>query len=658
MYACDVPVRSKRLRRQSVELGGLERTRRCTEGALSDSMGLSSEQWPCLSQRRGRAVVRTAETCSELFGWDKLVSVEGTQLCYDGRAVGTVTPGRKQFAVVGDKLCIFPDKKYLDLSATPKVCADLGARVEGVAGSAQFTPGSLDLNNSGAALGIYRAVSRAVPSQSTYWTFREEDAVWDAEHGWGDIPFTLVKGNKLHELAPGTCLMLPACEVRGDRYPAFFTSGDGSGAAFDAWGDYAYLRQTVYWEDGGNNRPSQTILDLERRNVGRHNPEFADLGFRVGDTVRISGCTAFPDNDLEATVAAIDGTRLLFDPPVFAACVDTPGPDGQMTSTPQDCWNETGVITVERPIPDLDFVCACGNRLFGVCNADRTVYASALGDPTNFIAYGAGRAGSWRGTPGTDGDFTGCVAYGSGALFWKGDCLHRLAGTHPDSFELFTSQIPGLQAGCEGSMVILGDVLYYKSRDGVYAYAGSAPKKVSQALGDLPCRFAAAGGDSRGYHISLADEAGGWEFLSYDTEKKLWLREDDLACERFACLGGTLYALSRGRILALDRGWDDEGVPIAWEAVFTPFTEGVPERKYPSRLLLRLELAPGSWAEAWLARDDGPFRLLWSGHDAAAPTALIPIRPGRCDSYRLRLRGEGRCVIGSLCREFTLGGVR
>lgn len=52
-----------------------------------------------------------------------------------------------------------------------------------------------------------------------------------------------------------------------------------------------------------------------------------------------------------------------------------------------------------------------------------------------------------------------------------------------------------------------------------------------------------------------------------------------------------------------------------------------------------------------------PYHHIWTGR-GPVPTAVIPIRPGRCDSYRLRLKGEGKCLLRSLEREFSLGGVR
>ena len=48
---------------------------------------------------------------------------------------------------------------------------------------------------------------------------------------------------------------------------------------------------------------------------------------------------------------------------------------------------ETGELCIERKIPELDYICESENRLWGVSNAKQTIYASAMGDPTNFFTY-------------------------------------------------------------------------------------------------------------------------------------------------------------------------------------------------------------------------------------------------------------------------------
>lgn len=636
MYLPNVKARSKKTRRQVIRFGGLNRTQDFKEGELADSLGLSGREWPCLTQRSGRAVTsQSSNGYTDLYAWDQLVTVAGKWLYYGIQRVGEVTPGKKQFAVVNTKLCIFPDKKYLDLETM--TLQDLGAKVDTVASSVVFGADYLELRAPHSILGRYTMDKNGTLEFLNRFHFKvyaQEDLSWDAKMGWGEMPWV---EKTAWELEKGDCLMLPRSGDRKDRPPDYKADGYGGYAAeFDAWGDYVYITKNEF-SNGGY---SYFSLSLERRSADGTNQSFADCPLAVGDTVTLSGCVTLEENNVPLRIAAMEDARLTFEAPALM-----PG-------------EEKGAVRLERRIPDLDFVCESGNRLVGVSNAHRTVYVSALGDPTNFFTYQAGdAAGSYAVTAGTSGDFTGCVAYGGSVLLFKEECLHRLMGNTPGNYALYTDQIPGVQKGSERSMVILGEVLYYKGREGVYAYSGSTPRLISAALGDVDYRTAAAGTDGRRYYISMERaDTGVWELLAYDTRTGLWLKEENRRADAFARKGGELYMLTGATIYAMDRWEDDKGQAIEWEATFTPFDETTHQRKYPSRLLVRLELGEGAWAEAELARDGGPFKNIWTSH-GHAPTAVIPIRPGRCDRYQLRLKGKGKCLLRSLEREFSLGGV-
>ncbi len=636
MYLPNVKARGKKTRRQVVRFGGLNRTQNFQEGELADSLGLSCREWPCLGQRPGRQRISFSSAgYTELYAWDELVTVAGKWENYGLNRVGEETPGKKQFAVVNTKLCVFPDKKYLDLETM--TLQDLGARVDTVASSVVFGTDYLELRAPHSILGRYtfgKDGSLEFLNRFHFKVYAQEDLSWEPKTGWGEMPYV---EKTAWELEKGDCLMLPLSSDRKDRPPDYQAEGYGGYATdFDAWGDYVYVTKNEF-SNGGY---SYFTLTLERRNAEGTNQSFEDCPLAVGDTVTVSGCMTLEENNVPLRIKAIEDTRLTFDSPV------------PMTG------EEKGAVSLERRIPDLDFICESGNRLVGVSNADRTVYVSALGDPTNFFAYQAGdAAGSYAVTAGTSGDFTGCVAYGGHVLVFKEECLHRPMGDRPGNYALYTDQVPGLQKGSERSLVILGEVLYYKGREGVYAYSGSTPRLISAALGDIPYQAAAAGTDGQRYYISMErTDTEVWEFLSYDTRAGLWLKEEDWRADAFARKGGGLYMLSGAVVYALDRGEDDQGQAIGWEATFTPFDEAVHERKYPSRLLARLELGEGAWVEAELSRDGGPFQNVWTSHGHAT-TAVIPIRPGRCDRYQLRLKGKGRCLLRSLEREFSLGGV-
>ena len=103
-------------RRQEISFSGLNFTDGARAGELSACDNLSTRRFPLLSPRRGRKLVSDSGA-SSIFEWDgKLVEVIGGGLYYDGELIGSVTPGEKQFAVVNTKLCVFPDKVYIDLT--------------------------------------------------------------------------------------------------------------------------------------------------------------------------------------------------------------------------------------------------------------------------------------------------------------------------------------------------------------------------------------------------------------------------------------------------------------------------------------------------------------------------------------------------------------
>lgn len=644
MYLPDIPVSGRKNQRQIIQFGGLNRTQAVNEGELADAVGVSERMWPCLTTRTGRTLERETAQGSALFAWGKLISVEGADLRYGGEVVGTVEPGAKQFAVVNTKLCIFPDKKYLDL--TTREFGDLEASVKMIEGTVKFTENALETTQLRKTIGTRHRGAKMVYRSGEGKTLKakryaEGDISWSPETGWSLGEAEEVRFGSLKK---GDCIMLPKSDVRGNRWIDFRWDDQRPprpyATEYDTWGDYAYVLE-IDGEDTVNGGWIEVII--ERRNAAATNVTLTDLGFKAGDAVTIGGCSTMEENNRSAIIKEVTGTKMVFDSPVFKA------------------GEEAGEVTVTRDVPDLDFICESGNRLWGVSSKDKTIYASALGDPTNFYIYDGATAGnsmlSYAVPVGTDGDFTAICAYGSIVLCWKENCLHKVLGTMPANYEVFTYQIAGVQAGSAGSLQTVNEVLYYKGREGVYAYAGGTPQLISAKLGLVDYTEAVAGHDGRNYVISMKRaDTGAWETLNYGLETGLWMKETDERAVAFANWKGTLYLLTEKGIFCRE-GEADGTAPIPWEAAFTPFHETVHNKKGYSRLLLRLELEEGAWAEVDVAQDNGPFKPVWTARQPCLPTQVIPIRPGRCDSFRVRLRGEGKFVLRSMVREYALGSV-
>ena len=190
----------------------------------------------------------------------------------------------------------------------------------------------------------------------------------------------------------------------------------------------------------------------------------------------------------------------------------------------------------------------------------------------------------------------------------------------------------------------------------MYAYAGGTPALISENFGTRRFRDAAAGTDGSRYYLSMADAATGeWGLWTYDPQRAVWLREDDTHAVDFTLLDGELLFLAGKTAWRVGQtgGAADDDLP--WSALFYPMDETLHNKKGASRLLLRLELAPGAWVTAELREDDGPWRRWGTLHGQRRRSAVLTLLPGRCDTLQLRLSGSGRCVVKSLIREFVLG---
>lgn len=359
--------------------------------------------------------------------------------------------------------------------------------------------------------------------------------------------------------------------------------------------------------------------------------------FKVGDTVSISG-SSIAGNNKDVFIRALTATTITTNADSLAAVEDT------------------GAITIQRKVPDLDFICESGNRLWGCSNADMTIYASALGDPTNFYVYEGLSTDSYAVAVGSDGDFTGCCKLSSSVLFWKERTLHKMLGDYPAEYALYDYSVDGLKAGCHGSMVIINETLYYMGLHGIYTYRGGTPQSISAQLGNHDMEMGVAGTDGELLYLSALD-AGRKEFLVYDTGMGMWIREDDTRAVAFTRVGKYCYYLSdNGVVWQADTGKDD--ADIEWMAQFTPFYETVEGRKMFSRLLIRLQLSKGAWVKAEYRCDGGRWieagKILGEKEDVNQ----MRIAPNRCDKFEIRLSGKGMCAIQNILREFSVGGAR
>ena len=536
----DLPNNIRKYQSEVVAIRGLNLSDNTQDGDLCETHNLSCRRFPYFATRRARSKLAPYADVTAITAWEKLVAVQGTDLLYDGNVVGQVAEGEKQFAVVNTKLIIWPDKKYLDIKTLE--VKSLTAEAKGTGGT--FTGNTFTID-AGALVDIkpdsIQIYNETTGNGTRIWPLTGANYFVG---GTGTTFLVTVDGNTVSATLGGAAFDFAEKFTGCDGCILTFI---GSNSAF-YWGKISSFSGTsVVLEEGvgtysgieneciqisasydmsvlsvgdkvelsgfpdaENNKvvtitkiglPSEGLFYVSpdegltgenytgEVHIKKYKWDCIDLTtqFKAGDTVMISGCTEAEGNNKSVYIKEVEATKITVTDNAFTEAT------------------ETGEITIARKIPDLDFICESENRLWGCSNEDKTIYASALGDPTNFFTYEGISTDSYAVAVGSEGDFTGCAKLSTSVLFWKENVLHKMLGSYPAEYALYTYNVEGLQAGCHKSMQIVNETLFYKGLHGVYAYSGGIPSLVSQQFGDHEFTDAVGGTDGVRYFLSVKE---------------------------------------------------------------------------------------------------------------------------------------------------------
>lgn len=333
------------------------------------------------------------------------------------------------------------------------------------------------------------------------------------------------------------------------------------------------------------------------------------------------------------------------------------------TVTTQDV--AAGSVKIERKMPKMDFVIESENRLwgcrYGVSNSGEVVneiYACKLGDFKNWNCFMGISTDSYAASVGTDGQFTGAVTHLGYPLFFKENCLHKVYGNYPSNYQIQTTACRGVQKGCSGSLAIVNEVLYYKSRQSVCAYDGSLPEEISNALGDEIYGNAVACAHGNKYYVSMSDVYGIYHLFVYDASKGMWHKEDNTRVDAFCSCRGELYFVDHAdkKIKTVLGSGTKDSSPVEWMVESGVIGTYSPDKKYISRLTVRMSLALGSVVRFYAQYDSGgDFEPLFTMTGTSLKSFAVPIRPKRCDHMRLRIEGQGDAKIFSIAKTIEQG---
>ena len=297
--------------------------------------------------------------------------------------------------------------------------------------------------------------------------------------------------------------------------------------------------------------------------------------------------------------------------------------------------------------PDIESV-----LYYGTCVVTGQSVVWTAMDGTNWFSYRGTAADSYAVTVGSDGAFTGAATCMGYVLFFKENGLHKLYGTKPSDYQMSSIQCSGVAKGAHQSLCVINETLYYLSMDGVMAWDGSLPTKVSASLDEERLSHvtrAAAGGLVGRYYLHT-ESSGGQRLLVYDTEKGLW-HEEDATGWAMCSTGRQLYLWDKEAIWAADGSREASGEEdtVEYEAVTGDIGLGNPDDKYCSRVTVRLDAMERTVVTLWASFDGGEWQEMGRVDTAGKRVRVnLPFVPTRHDTMRLRLTGKGQIAVRSI----------
>ena len=624
------------------EFGGINRLVRINENEFSDMENMSSAQYPLLSVREKRQLLRKEDEGAEVVGFIckeavvKIIRFNGECKLYINEnevsdfylsADDDMCP--KNIVGMGAYIVIFPDKKFVNLlDVTDK--GSLENSYTNAEAVAALTIEPCTVSGERYSKTTIRAVAPSGPSNGDVWVDVSQDKtvykIWDESTSqWQSVSTTYLKIS-----CPGIGLGFKKWDAVNFKG---FDKVEFCEALYEPWGE-AYA---------GND-----ISERVKEQIKAINTE----GIILYDVA---------EDDSYIVIAGI----------IDVACIDVVFHLNN---------NETNApITVERVCPPMDFVVECNNRLwgckYGVVNGKTVneIYACRQGDFKNWYAYLGVSTDSYAVSLGSDGPFTGAVTFGGYPIFFKQDCLHKIYGNIPANYQLLTTVCRGVEKGMHKSIVTVNNTLFYKSPVDFCAYDGSLPLGISQKLTRCNFKDIVGGGLRDKVYWSVVEEDGSRSLLVYDASTAQWMREsgEDIKC--FARDGHILNFLvlneakNQYSIKSVNKDYDikmvingeaypQEEEEIRWYCESGDIGFSDIYQKYVKKLTMRAKVHENAEFYVYISCDGGEFRQIGDAvTKEGVHSVSIPVTPERCDNFRYRLEGRGQVEIISLYFEFDEG---
>lgn len=410
---------------------GLNRTYGAGDGEAVDIRNLSTDKYPALTTRAPRSRVGTWESATDVYEVNgHTVVVDGYNLYWDGTMITGLNPSPKQFALVGGKLVIWPDRLYID-TQTGKVRS---LEVKVTASATIGDDRTIAAGSPTASLtGEYHGGGDIAPGEARpvwitlYKNLRWENGEWAYDQrllvqggptaqyiGWYFIGPALTYAESqaptptdYDQYGRLTAVDLPSYtyeqydRTKGAGLTDYFEAGDSisiSGSTLLVNNREAALLEDV--QDGQLTLTEGTLIKYAKYLTvsdpiapGTYyfapssSSQVTKKKIKVPRTIRAGEQIVYfetgettvqqPWNQWEPSVTMKVSTYYVYDPKIrtFEELEEDKfsGGTGLTTITVNNTYSGAAeTLTFERKVPKLAYICAHNNRLYGVSNEEKT----------------------------------------------------------------------------------------------------------------------------------------------------------------------------------------------------------------------------------------------------------------------------------------------
>lgn len=602
-----------RYREMTTTFGGYNHSLSCGEGEFYDMQNMTSKHFPVLSPRGKRRIIKND---SDIIA---LVNKNGLMWVVDDY------PARLEYIIKQDNGIYKKGMLELPDSCIAEQMVSMGAYVV-------IFPDNIWIDTSKEPfewgyMGAYYGAGSTTGTQEVKFTLANENG---KVVEWKDEDYYETNAPKNGDYAMST--------VNGKAVLKVYSSA------------------TSIWSTVGT-----TYVQIKANNIGRDFKKGDGVTIRVKDDGTwnyLSTLFLNDDGDGYRSINAVIKDRT-DDSIVITGIINQ-----EITLTDAD-------LSVERKVPEMEFITECNNRLWGCSLDGHEIYCCKLGDMKNWYVYEGVSTDSWAVTIGSDGKFTGAITYMGYPMFFKEDGFVKISVSSTGGHQVRETKCRGVQDGSGKSLAIVNETLYYKASSSVVAYNGSLPFSISDNLGEVRYSDAVAGTIGDRYYISMKDEKGEYSLFVFDQKTGIWTREDDTQVSMFCGFKNDLFFVEKK--LREDGLFDlflksvngtqlhdiiesEEEGRVEWYAESGNIGYSSPDNKYVSRINIRITLEAGTNVDFYLQYDsDEQWEHKFNMSGKGTKTFTIPVIPKRCDHFKYKIQGKGGCKIHSITKTIEQG---